>query len=99
MAVFQRYMVSHAQRDCGLSRSSSPRVPPTTWCRRGGFGREWTTAPSRRPSSRVANRHDALRTTYRERDGAVWAEVHDRVDGLRLTVCAWWMREGQPMRS
>ena len=32
----------------------------------------------------MANRHDALRTTYRERDGAVWAEVHDRVDGLRL---------------
>jgi amino acid adenylation domain-containing protein len=32
----------------------------------------------------MEDRHDSLRTTYRELDGAVWAEVHDRVDTLDL---------------
>src|SRR4029453_407721 len=84
MAVLQRYVVSHALRDLWSLQKLVPESAAynvvSAWRirSRGGDG------ALAEALVEMANRHDALRTTYRERNDAVWAEVHDRVDGLRV---------------
>jgi ABC-type lipoprotein export system ATPase subunit len=83
MGLIQRYVAPHAQRGRWFLHGLAPESAA------------YNVVPAWRISSQVdggalaegfaemANRYDALRTTYRETDGAVWAEVHDRVDALR----------------
>ena len=84
MAVFQRYVVSHAQRDLWSLQKLVPESAAYNVVSAWRIRSRVDDGALAEALVEMANRHDALRTTYRERDGAVWAEVHDRVDGLRL---------------
>ena len=84
MAVFQRYVVSHAQRRLWSLQKLVPGSAAYTVVSAWRIRSRVDDGALAEALVEMANRHDALRTTYRERDGAVWAEVHDRVDGLRL---------------
>jgi len=84
VAVFQRYVVSHAQRDLWSLQKLVPESAAYNVVSAWRIRSRADDGALAEALVEMANRHDALRTTYRERDGAVWAEVHDRVDGLRL---------------
>jgi len=84
VAVFQRYVVSHAQRDLWSLQKLVPESAAYNVVSAWRIRSRVDDGALAEAIVEMANRHDALRTTYRERDGAVWAEVHDRADGLRL---------------
>jgi Condensation domain len=84
VAVLQRYVVSHAQRDLWSLQKLVPESAAHNVVSAWRIRSRVDDGALAEAFIEMANRHDALRTTYRERDGAVWAEVHDRVDGLRL---------------
>jgi hypothetical protein len=93
MAVLQRYVVSHAQRGLWFLQ----RLVPES----AAYNVSAWRIPSQVDGDALAkafvgmaNRYDAIRTTYCERGGTVWAEVHDRVDALRVVDA-----RGRPMRS
>jgi amino acid adenylation domain-containing protein len=84
VGVIQRYLASRTQRGLWLVHKLVPESAAYNVVSAWRIPSQVDSGALAEAFVGMANRYDALRTTFRERDGAVWAEVHDRVDALRI---------------